>query len=50
VRRRHNKGWLRLSLRNHKFGWGIHSSPDWTGVYSLEWYEKMLKEKKPCLD
>jgi hypothetical protein len=47
---RHNRTWSRCSDRNKERGWGVHTSPEWHSYYSVDWYDKMLKEAKPCFD
>jgi hypothetical protein len=49
VKERHNRVWSRSSDRNKKNGWGAHLAPDWNSYYGISWYEKKLKEAKPCL-
>jgi glycosyltransferase involved in cell wall biosynthesis len=50
VKERHKNQFSRLTERNKANGWGVHSSPDWNGNYSLQWYKEALKRRVACLD
>ena len=42
IKARHGHIWQRLTEKNRENGWGIHSSPEWTGKYSLGWFRETL--------
>jgi hypothetical protein len=48
--KRHARVYSNLTENNLKHGWGIHSSPNWTGNYSVGWWREMMGRKRPCLD
>lgn len=49
MKQRNKRSFDRLSENSLRCGYGITSSPDWTGIYSLDWWREKIKEAKPCV-